>query len=336
MLANDKERQGLLIAVITGGRPELKQRPTHKFLDELKTAGYTNICWVVSEKDAPNYEHDQHELITYPTKWAEQYAAEHWMLTTPYEPGSFYGAFVGREYACLEAEKRSCWGVMQLDDNITALSILKYGTAAVETVKEQNNMVMFADVLTAITKSTNGRMVGAQLSAIPEPQLKVSRPGFPYSCFIEQVGEGREHWYGPFEDDITHALQYGERAQEGTALVAPTLLYTKESKSKTGMRSRYNHERAVNLHRIFPHLAKITAKSTKANGVAGDHNARVFHHMNAGAIRTPQTITNKTRYKQVQTYLTEQAHIFAQKRRHYAHAKVAKRTRGTTPQQPNK
>lgn len=190
MLANDKERQGLPIAVTTGGRPELKQRP--------------------------NYEHDQHELVTYPTKWAEQYASEHWMLTTPYEPGSFYGAFVGREYACLEAEQRGCWGVMQLDDNITALSLLKYGTAAVETVQEQNNMVMFADVLTAITKST------------------------------------------------------------------------------------------------------------KANGVAGDHNARVFHHMNAGAIRTPQTITNKTRYKQAQTYLTEQAHIFAEKRRHYAHAKVAK------------
>lgn len=334
MLTSADERDGLLIAVITGGRPELKQRPTGKFFRDLKDAGFNNIVWVVSERDAHGYEQDEHEMVVYPNEWAEEYAATHWMNTTPYEPGTFYGAFVGREYACLEAERRGCWGVMQLDDNIINLNVMRTGKAGKETAEEAGGLGMFADVLAAVTLSTNGRMVGAQLGSIPQPQLKISRPGFPYSCFIEQVGDGREHWYGPFEDDITHALQYGERAEEGTAIVVCPLCYAKESKSNTGMRSRYNHERAVNLHRIFPQAAKIVAKSTKSNGIRGEGNARVFHQMYANAIATPQVITDRDRYRKVRDYLTEQAHIFAAKRRHYNQVKVAQRTGTAIPEQP--
>jgi len=55
-------------------------------------------------------------------------------------------------------------------------------------------------------------MVGANLDAIPYVKLQIARAGFTYSMFVEKVGPGREPWYGPFEDDITHAFQYGIRA----------------------------------------------------------------------------------------------------------------------------
>lgn len=326
MLTSADERAGLLVAVITGGRPELKQRPTARFFDQLKAAGFKNIVWIVAERDAHGYERDEHETVVYPDKWAEEYAASHWINTTPYEPGTFYGAFVGREYACLEAERRGCWGVLQLDDNIVRLDFGRGGSAGRQTITDAGGMGLVADVLSAVAKSTNGRMVGAQLAAIPEMQFIVSRPGFPYSCFIERVGEGREHWYGPFEDDITHALQYSSRAEDGTAVVVPTLCYTKESKSKTGMRSRYNHERAVNLHRTFPQAAKVVAKSTKSNGVSGDGNARVFHHMQTGAIETPQVIVDRERYASVREEITGLAKRLAALRRHYAAVKVQRRS----------
>ncbi|MDK8505555.1 hypothetical protein QP957_10750 [Corynebacterium accolens] len=253
----------------------------------------------MSEKDAPHYEKDDNELAVYPMEWAEKYAAEHWMNPKPYEPGSFFGAFVGREWACLEAERRGCWGVLQLDDNIISTTAVAQDSAGEATLRAHGGMSFMADILAGVALSTNGRMVGAQLTSVITNQAKVSRPGFPYSCFIERVGEGREHWYGPFEDDITHAFQYGTRADNSTALVVPMLRYRKESKSKSGMRSKYNHERAVQLQRIFPESAKIVAKSTKSNGVRGDGMARVFHQMQAGAIRNPQVILDRGLYGKV-------------------------------------
>ena len=294
-----KQRSGLLVAIITGGRPKLKERPTSKFLQDLRDAGVADIVWVVSEKDAPHYELDGNDLAVYPMDWAEKYATEHWMNPEPYEPGNFFGAFVGREWACLEAERRGCWGVMQLDDNINRLVAVRDNLAGVDIMNKHNRMACIMDVLVGVALSTNGRMVGAQLKSVIFNQAQVSRPGFPYSCFIEKVGEGREHWYGPFEDDITHAFQYGTRADNATALVAPMVRYGKESKSKSGMRSKYNHERAVQLQRIFPESAKLTINNTKSNGIRGDGNARVFHRMGAGAIRNPQVIDNRELYQRV-------------------------------------
>lgn len=302
-VTSDKHRGGLLVAVITGGRPKLSERPTRKFFQQLRDAQVHDIVWVVSEKDAPHYERDNNELAVYPMDWAEKYAAEHWMNPKPYERG-FFGAFVGREWACLEAERRGCWGVLQLDDNIIKAAVATDGYTGAATLSANGGMGFIADVLTGITLSTNGRMVGAQLASVILNEMKVSRPGFPYSCFIEQVGEGREHWYGPFEDDITHAFQYGTRADNSTALVAPMLRYAKESKSKSGMRSKYNHERVVQLQRIFPESAKLVIKSTKSNGVRGDGTARVFHQMQAGAIRNPQVIHDRELYEKVRDRVT--------------------------------
>lgn len=327
MLTPADKRAGLLVAVITGGRPQLKQRPTAKFLGDLKAAGFTNICWVVAERDAHGYEQDEHEMVVYPDKWAEEYAASHWINTTPYEPGTFYGAFVGREYACLEAERRGCWGVLQLDDNITDACLFKNVATGSRLFKEHGGFALYADVLSAVVCSTNGRMVGAQLTSVDSSPPIVSRPGFPYSCFIEQVGEGRERWYGPFEDDITHAFQYGTRAEEGTALIVPSLLYRKESKSNTGMRNKYNHERAVNLHRVFPEAAGIRAMATKSNGIRGKDNQRVFHKMSRGAIATPQVVVDRDLYRKVNVLLSRLRAQFATERKADVIQKVQKRVR---------
>ena len=76
-----KAGEGPIVAVVSGGRPELKQRPTHKFLPALHAAGVDDIVWVVSDRDAPRYESDGHEIVTYSRDWAEEYAAGHWLLT---------------------------------------------------------------------------------------------------------------------------------------------------------------------------------------------------------------------------------------------------------------
>ncbi|CPR79340.1 GREB1-related protein [Mycobacteroides abscessus] len=295
-----EQRGGLLVAVITGGRPNLAQRPTKLFLDQLKPFGLGDVVWVVDDRDAEGYETDEHDLAVYPRQWAFEYASEHWMGLERPDPDGFFGAFPGREWACIEAERRGCWGVLQLDDNISRLSIPRGGRAAFATARENGGLGLFADLLAGVVLSTNGRMVGANLDSVPQAELQVARAGFPYSLFIERVGPDREHWYGPFEDDITHGFQYGTRADATTAAVLPLLRYMKESKSKTGMRAKYNHTRAVQLQRIFPESAKIRVQATLSNGRG---QPRVFHKMLNGAIRNPLTVHDPALFDGVKTRL---------------------------------
>lgn len=306
-VTSSDRRGGLLAAVISGGRPKLKQRPVAKLLPELHPLGVSAVRWVVSEADAPAYEADEHPLAVYPRDWAESYAAEHWMNPAPPEPGGFLGAFPGREWACREAERLGCWGVLQLDDNINWLGVVRGTGYSRRFAEAHGGLGLFADLLAAVALSTNARTVGAQLDAV-SPSVtsysKVARAGFPYSLFVERVGEGREPWYGPFEDDITHSFQYGTRADGATAAVVPLLHYKKETKSRTGMRASYNHTRAVQLQRIFPESAKVGVRATRSNG-RGD--PRVFHTMLAGAIRNPLTVQDPDLFRAVATKLTDLA-----------------------------
>jgi hypothetical protein len=290
-VTRSEQRSGLLVAVISGGRPKLDERPTAQFLQQLHGIGLNDIVWVVNEKDVDEYQQDEHPISVYPKDWAFEYASKHWMLTSPPNPG-FLGAFAGREWACLEAERRGCWGVLQLDDNIIRTVFPRDGWAGRMVVENNGGMGLFADLLAAVTLSTNGRMVGAQLSSIPYVKLKLARPGFPYSCFIEQVGAGREPWYGPYEDDITHAFQYGTRADAGssTAVVLPLLRYKKEPKSKSAMRAYYDHTRAVSLQKIFPEAANITIKQKRSNGMG---TPRVYHTMSPNAIKNQLVVKDR-------------------------------------------
>lgn len=293
------QRSGLLVAIISGGRPRLAERTTAQFIESLKAAGLT-VVWVVSEKDAPGYERDDCEVVTYTQDWAFEYAKTHWMRVEPPECGGFMGAFVGREAACREAERRGCWGVMQLDDNIADLTFLRHSQASRRTSMDNGGMGLYADLLAAVVLSTNARTAGAQLSSVPTPERKVARPGFPYSLFVEQVGEGREEWYGPYEDDITHSFQYGDRADGVTAAIVPMIRYMKEHKSSTGMRAKYDHTRSVQLQRMMPQGAQIKVMATKSNGRG---EPRVFHKMNAGAIRNPLVVQDRELFEAVRDRL---------------------------------
>lgn len=289
LVTSDEQRSGLLVAVISGGRPKLYERPTVKFLHDLNPLGVQDIVWVVSEQDAAEYEHDGRPFVTYSREWAYEYAASHWLQPEPPAKDGFFGAFVGREWACLEAERRGCWGVLQLDDNLIDLRFPRGAGSCIRWCKKEGGLGLFADLLAAVTLATNARMVGANLNSVNVASPVIARKGFPYSVFIEQVGEGREHWFGPFEDDITHAFQYGTRADGVTTALIPALRYMKESKSTSGMRAKYNHERSVQLQRTFPESAKILLKKAKSNGRGGP---RIFHHMDQNAIRNKLIVTD--------------------------------------------
>jgi TET-Associated Glycosyltransferase len=329
-LADDLSR--ILPAVISGGRPQLRQRPVARLLRDLH--GVTaDPVWVVMDKDAAGYEEDGHEISVYSRTWAEDYAAGHWTALSPPEPGGFLGAFPGREWACRLAEERGCWAVLQLDDNITRLNYLRTSSACMRIVDFCGGLGMFADVLAAVTLSTNGRMTGAFLSSVAPTaySLKVSRTGFPYSLFLERTGPGREEWHGPFEDDITHAYQYGSSAGQDTALVVPVLQYTKESSSRTGMRGTYGHDRAVSLQRMFPETARVNVRKTHSNGLG---KPRVFHTMIPGAIRTPMIITDHDLYGRVTAYLENMGRELGEMRRQDNRAKINRRAARWRDQPP--
>lgn len=294
------KRGGILVAVITGGRPTLEERPVHRYLPDLDPFEPAGRAWVLSDRDAPGYEADGFEFAVYERSWAEEYAAAHWMLPGTPAPDAFLGAFPGREWACREAERRGCWAVLQLDDNINWLCFLRGTVHSRRYVEEENGgLALFADLLAGVALSTNARTVGAQLDAVApssKQARQVARPGFPYSLFLEVVGEGREPWYGPFEDDITHSFQYGTRGDGVTAAVMPNLHYKKETKSKSGMRKHYDHTRAVQLQRLFPQSADVAVRATHANG-RGD--ARVFHQMKRNAIRNPLVVHDHDLYGEV-------------------------------------
>jgi len=293
-VTSEADRGGLLVSVITGGRPLLKQRTVGRFFEQMHAAGVADIVWVANERHADDLEPDEHEVVTYSDDWAYEYASEHWMSPdTPPERGGFFGAFPGREAAAREAERRGCWGVLQLDDNIDRIMFVRDTRGGNKVIQDLGGFAFFVDMLTAVSRSTNARTVGAQLSSIPEPEFKIARPGFPYSLFIERVGEGREEWFGPYEDDITHSLQYGDRADGSTAAIVPMIRYHKENTSKTGMRAKYNHERSKMLQRLQPHVAKVGVRATRSNGQGG---ARVFHSMPAGAIRNPLAVHDHDLY----------------------------------------
>jgi hypothetical protein len=293
-VTSSEQRGGLLVAVISGGRPALKERPISRYLTNLREAGVSDVVWSVSERDAPDYEQDGNPLLVYPKEWAYEYARAHWMLSTEPNP-QFLGAFPGREWACLEAERRGCWGVLQLDDNIDRFTFPNGNIAARLIVDQSGGAARIMDLLAAVTLATNGRMVGANLQSVPNIKMKIARPGFPYSCFIEQVGAGREDWYGPFEDDITHAFQYGTRADSAssTAVVMPLLRYHKEPNSRSAMRAYYDNTRAVSLQKIFPEAAKVTIRRGRSNGRG---TARVYHQMSRTAIKNQLVVKDRDLY----------------------------------------
>jgi hypothetical protein len=305
-----EQRAGILIAVVSGGRPELRHRPTAQLLAPLADAGFAGVLWSVREDEADGYERDAYELLPYSAAWAREYAEAHWTAPDVPVANGWYGGIAGREAACREAERRGCWGILLLDDNINWLCFLRGDNWSKRFVTERGGMALFADLLAAVCLSTNAWLVGAQLDAV-NPLVReastVARAGFPYSLYIERVGPGREEYFGPWEEDIIHDLQYGTRVDGATAAVVPLLHYKKETSStKGGNREHYRPDgpRAKSLQRMFPQAAKVIVKATTSNGRG---QPRVFHQMPPGAMRNRLIIRDSALFGAVRTELETMA-----------------------------
>jgi hypothetical protein len=286
---------GILPVVISGNRPLLSHRSTSRLLAPLR--GVTaDPVWLVRDDRAAEYQRDGYEVATFPRDEAEAFAAEHWIGPDAYEPGGFLGCFTEREWACRLAAERGCWAVLQLDDNIKVIKLFGGYRVFRSAATSRGGLAFFADLLAAVTLATNSRMTGAKLDSlnpVAEPET-FARPGFPYSLFLERVDVAdREPYFGPIEEDILHAYQYGARPDAATATLVLPLLYQKEHKvsARSGMRPFYdNQRRSAGLQAVAPEMASVGIRASHSNGRGG---RRVFHRMERGAIRTPLVVTDR-------------------------------------------
>ena len=290
--------RGVLPVVISGGRPRLAERKTARLLPAL--CGVTaDPVWLVREDRALEYERDGFEVATFPRDEALSYARDHWMGPRAFSPTAFMGCFLEREWACRVARARGFWGVLQLDDNIRRLCVLGPFGACAKVARVNGGLALHADLLAAVTRSTNSAMTGARLEAVMTTSegLTFARAGFPYSLFLERVDvDDREPYYGYVEEDILHAYQIGANASRYTSSLVYPLTYLKQHTAlqSSGMRVFYrSNARAAGLQRMAPEMARMIISGAHSNGQGGP---RVFHKMLAGSIRTPLVIDDPQLY----------------------------------------
>lgn len=311
----------VLVCVITGGRPELASRPTRLHFPALQAAGFDTIEWVVREDHAADYERDEHPLNVYPLSFADRYARAHWRHpSAAFEPGGFHGAFTGREWAMRTAEERGYEAVLQLDDNVVTLGLLNSNQPAYRQALDAGRMLT---LLCELSASTNVMMLGAQLSAVPPTKIKTVRPGYPYSVFVERCGTGRLPYFGPYEDDIMHALDYARHGGHmRTAGVAPAMTYNKESKSKSGMRKHYDATRGHEIARRYPQ--NVTLRVSRRTAGMKDTARGVRHILNTRGF-TPVRVTDRARFIAAETELHAAVRDAIARRREWDRDKMRRR-----------
>lgn len=282
-----------LVCVITGGRAALADRPTRQYFDSLRAAGFTDIEWVVRSDQAADYETDAAPLNVYPVEWAAKYARGHWRHpTATWQPGGFYGAFPGREWAMRTAQDRGYSAVLQLDDNVTTLGLLN---CTQPSYRDALGPAECLTILTDLALSTN--------SFMPSGLVKVIRPGYPYSVFVERTGPGRMPYYGPFEDDIMHALEYARHGGPlRTAAVVDTIRYNKEYKSKGGMRAMYDASRGLEIARRYPENVRLGVGPRTSSPRSIDRGVR--HFLNTKGF-TPVRVLDPDRFTSASTALRD-------------------------------
>lgn len=266
------------VCVISGGRPLLAQKPTHKFLQGLHDAGYTDIEYVVRADQAEGYETGDYRINTYSGEFADAWAKRHWRHPVKqWEAGGFHGAFTGREWAMQCAERDGKKYVLQLDDNVKYIGPI---CANRRVSLDSSDPVECFNILIGLVASTSVHMGGMQLSAVvPKDEYRTIRPGYPYSVFVEKVAPNRPPYWGPFEDDIMHALDYARGANPArTSAVVDLLTYAKESTSNTGMRKHYDGTRGLGLVQHYPENARLTV--TRRTSSPNDKSRGVRHLLN--------------------------------------------------------
>lgn len=293
----------ILVAVITGGRPALADRGTRSFFPGLRAAGFTDVEWVVREDHAAGYEPDENPLNVYPVEWANTYARQHWRHpTATWTPGGFFGAFTGREWAMRTAQERGYEAVLQMDDNVEVIGLLNANQPAYRSALNPGTALR---LLADLCLSTNARVAGAQLSSVaPKGLTALIRPGYPYSVFVERTGPGRMPYYGPFEDDIMHALEYARHGGVNrTAAVVDVIRYNKEHRARAGgMRSQYDATRGLEIARRYPENVRI-GMGPRTSGTK-DSARGVRHFLNTRGF-TPVRVTDPDLFKAADAALRE-------------------------------
>lgn len=284
----------VLTQIITGGRPALDERPTARLIPALQAAGFTDIEWTVRSDHATAYETDGHPLNVYPVSWASTYAKSHWRHPTAvWADAGFFGAFPGREWAMRSGEERGYDAVLQLDDNIDVVGLLNANQPAYRGTLDPGTLLA---ALAELSLSTNAWMVGAQLSSVvPKGYTTLIRPGYPYSVFVERCGPGRLPYFGPFEDDIMHALHYAlDGGPARTAAVVDVIRYNKEHKARGGgMRGQYDATRGLYIANTYPANVRI-GMGPRTSG-SKDARRGVRHFLNTRGF-TPVTVTDRRRF----------------------------------------
>lgn len=288
----------LLVQVITGGRPILAERMTAQYLPEL--AEIADVEWCIREDHVDSYERDDFPFNVYTTDFANEYARTHWRhKVAEWAPGGFFGAFPGREWACRTAEERGYDAVLQLDDNVKRLGVVG---AHRPFYREISSTLEIVSIMAELSASTNASMLGIRLDSIPpSARTKVLRPGFPYSFFIEKVGAGRLPYYGPFEDDIMHALDYGLSGGSQTAALIESISYVKDSASKSGMRSHYNPQRGLEIARRYPRNVSLVHALRTSGPKETERGVR--HTLRTTGF-SPVRVIDSPRYARVRDHLT--------------------------------
>lgn len=314
----------VLVAVITGGRPALSDRPTRQYFDSLRTVGLVDIEWVVRSDQAQGYEPDGTLTNVYPVEWASSYAKAHWRHPTAvWEPGGFFGAFPGREWAMRTAEDRGFDAVVQMDDNVVTFGLLNSDMPGCRAAATPGQLVR---VLADLCLSTNARMAGAQLNSVmPTGLVSTIRPGYPYSIFAERTGPGRMPYHGPFEDDIMHALEYARNGGPNrTAAVVDVIRYHKEHSAGTGMRTNYDATRGLEIARRYPENVRLGI-GRKTSGPR-DTERGVRHYLNTKGF-SQIMVTDLDRFTAAEARLRDGVARAMQLQREQNHEKIARRAR---------
>lgn len=145
-----------------------------------------------------------------------------------------------------------------------------------------------------ICDSSNIGMLGLEMLATPSFEKMILRSGYAYSFFMENV-DANIHWRGPFDDDVTHNLDFNHSGKFTNALLTG-YGYAKESKSNTGMRQAYGvwaKERPAGVANLYPDHVGIGVKP-KANGT-GKRFYHVFKQpLHSNIVITNEDLFNKT------------------------------------------
>lgn len=317
----------LLAAVITGGRPRLRDRMTSKFFGDLQAHGF-DVEWVLREDHVADYETDGTPQNVYELGWANGYARAHWRHpVTRFEPDGFHGAFTGREWAMRTGEERGYDAVLLLDDNVVSIAPVHAALAECKAVMTPGRVLR---LLADLCLSTNARMCGAQINSVPlATNVKTLRPGFPYSVYVERTGPGRIPYFGPFEDDIMHALDYAlHGGPNRTAAVSDPLRYVKTSvrHNTGGMRRYYTEQRGLEIARRYPENVRLKV-SRRTSSPADQSGQRGVRHILSTRGFTPVRVVDPELYAKTANAIRQATLDASAGRRAQARRKI--RQRGT-------